>query len=763
MGLKKKFSFFLTLSLVVSMVFTFVPANAAPGDPGKIEAESYTAMNGIQTETCSEGGMDVAYVDAGDWMDYSVNVQNAGTYTAEFRVSSPYAGTQLQLQKGGTVLATVTVPSTDGWQSWQTVSASVNLTAGTQTLRVYAATNGWNLNWWSLTSASAPPSSGDLALNKSASESSHEAAFTAAGAFDGDSGTRWSSQFSDPQWIYVDLGSVQSVGRVKLNWEAAYGKAYKIQVSTNASDPGAWTDVYTTTNGDGGIDDISFTATNARYVRMYGTQRATAYGYSLWDFEVYGTGTPPSGQAATPTFSPGGGTYTSAQSVTIASATSGATIKYTTNGSTPTSSSATYTGAIQVSSATTIKAIAIKSGMTDSAVATASYTINTSQPGNWQLAWSDEFNGAAGSGVDTSKWVYETGGTGWGNGESEYYTNRTDNVYLEQDPANPNNRFLVIKALKENYENQSYTSGRIKTQGKYSFTYGKVEMRAKLPQGQGIWPAFWMLGDNIDSVGWPNSGEVDIMEFVGYSPTNVYGTIHGPEYNGAGGLGTSYTYPAGFSNDFHTYGIEWEPNVIRWYFDGQLFQTRTLDDLSGRQWVFDHNFFILLNLAVGGAWPGYPDATTVFPQKYTVDYVRVYQRAGGAYPPLAPRNIVTIQAANGQYVCADNYNNSLLTANRPSASTWEKFEVIDAGGGKIALMALMNDKYVSAGAGGNGQFTANKDTIGASETFQKITNSDGTVSLKSDANGKYVSASGTNPLTASATGIGANEKFHFSN
>ncbi len=374
---RKALFLLLILTMVMSTFVTVAPATAAPGDPGKIEAENYTAMNGIQTETCSEGSLDVAYIDAGDWMDYSVNVQNAGTYTAEFRVSSPYAGTQLQLQKGGTVLATVTVPSTDGWQSWQTVSASVNLTAGTQTLRVYAATNGWNLNWWSLTSASAPPSSGDLALNKSASESSHEAAFTAAGAFDGDSGTRWSSQFSDPQWIYVDLGSVQSVGRVKLNWEAAYGKAYKIQVSTNASDPGAWTDVYTTTNGDGGIDDISFTATNARYVRMYGTQRATAYGYSLWDFEVYGTGTPPSGQAATPTFSPGGGTYTSAQSVTIASATSGATIKYTTNGSTPTSSSATYTGAIQVSSTMTIKAIAIKSGMTDSAVAAASYTINS--------------------------------------------------------------------------------------------------------------------------------------------------------------------------------------------------------------------------------------------------------------------------------------------------------------------------------------------------------------------------------------------------
>ncbi|MCD1257275.1 family 16 glycosylhydrolase [Paenibacillus athensensis] len=756
---KKALTSLLLASMVSSLVGVVSPVLAA--DPGKIEAESYAAMSGIQTETCSEGGQDIAYIDAGDWMDYTVNVQTAGTYNVDFRVSSPYTGTQLQLKSGATTLATVNVPSTGGWQTWQTVTASVNLSAGSQTLRIYAPTNGWNLNWFSITSSSTQPSSSNLALNKTATESSHEGAYAAAGAVDGNSGTRWSSQFSDPQWIYVDLGSAQTVSRVKLNWEAAYAKAYQIQVSSNAT---SWTDVYSTTTGDGGIDDVSFTSTTARYVRVYGTQRATAYGYSLWDFEVYGTGTPPAGQVAAPTFSPGGGTYTSAQSVTLSSSTSGATIKYTTDGSTPTSASATYSGAINVASSQTIKAIAVKSGMTDSAVASASYTINTGgSGGSWNLVWSDEFNGTAGTGVDTSKWVYETGGGGFGNNELEYYTNRTDNVYLEQDPGNASNRYLVIKAQKENYGGQSYTSGRIKTQGKYSFTYGKVEMRAKLPQGQGIWPAFWMLGDDITTVGWPNSGEVDIMEFVGSTPNNVYGTIHGPGYNGAGGIGTSYTYGSGFSNDFHTYGIEWEPNVIRWYFDGQLYQTRTLDDLSGRTWVFDHNFFILLNLAVGGDWPGGPNASTVFPQKYTVDYVRVYQRAGGVYPTLPARSITTLQGPNGQYVSADNYNNLLLTANRGTASTWEKFEIKDAGSGKIALLALTNDKYVTTGSGGNAQMVASSFTIGASERFTRINNSDGTVSLQSEANGKYVTANGTNPLVASATSIGANEKFRFSN
>ncbi len=756
---KKRVSLLLALAMLASLFVAVSPLSAAPGDPGKIEAENYAAMNGVQTEVCSEGGLNVSYIDAGDWMDYLVNVPVAGTYKVDFRVSSPYSNTQLQLQKGGTSLATATIPNTGGWQNWQTVSTTANLAAGAQTLRVYAVTNGWNLNWLSITSDTAPVSS-NLALNKPATASSLEGAYAASNAVDGNSATRWSSLFADPQWISVDLGSVLTVSRVKLNWEAAYAKSYQIQVSTDGN---GWENAYTTTTGGGGVEDVTFTAKSARYVRVYGTQRGTAYGYSLWDFEVYGSGTPQQ-QVAAPTFTPAAGTYVTAQNVTITSATNGSTIKYTTDGSTPTAASATYTGPIAVAATTTLKAIATKAGMTDSAVSTAAYTINTgTQSGSWKLVWNDEFNGAAGTGVDLSKWTYEVGGGGFGNNELEYYTDRTNNVYMEQDPADANNRFLVIKAQQENFGNRNYTSGRIKTQGKYSFTYGKVEMRAKLPQGQGIWPAFWMLGDNIDTVSWPNSGEVDIMEFVGQTPTNVYGTLHGPDYSGGGGIGASRSYAPGFSNDFHTYGIEWEPNIVRWYFDGQLFQTRTIDDLSGKKWVFDHNFFLLLNLAVGGEWPGAPNASTVFPQKYTIDYVRVYQREGGVYPPLPARTITTLQAANGQYVCADNYNGSLLTASRQTASTWEKFDVVDAGSGKIALRALMNYKFASAGAGGNGQLIANQETFGPSETFTKVVNADGTVSLLCVANGKYVTANGATSLTASATTIGANEKFRFSN
>ena len=380
--------------------------------------------------------------------------------------------------------------------------------------------------------------------------------------------------------------------------------------------------------------------------------------------------------------------------------------------------------------------------------------------GDWKLVWNDEFNGAAGTGVDASKWVYETGGGGWGNGELQNYTNRTDNVYMEQDPLDSNNRYLTIKAIKESYGGSQYTSGRIKTNGKFDFAYGKVEMRAKLPSGKGIWPAFWMLGSDIGTNGWPKCGETDIMEFVGSTPTKIYGTIHGPEYNGAGGIGGWHDNQAGFTNDFHTYSVEWEPNVIRWYFDGRLFEQRTTDDLFGGTWVFNHNNFILLNLAVGGAWPGSPDASTSFPQKYMIDYVRVYQREGGVYPTPTSRSLIQLKnVGNGQFVCSDRYNGNLLYANRGAAGSWETFEQKDLGNGNIALISLMDYKYASATASNN-QLIASKESIGATETFQKVTNADGTISLKCAANGNYVTAPGTGVMSATATTIGNNEKFN---
>lgn len=250
----------------------------------------------------------------------------------------------------------------------------------------------------------------------------------------------------------------------------------------------------------------------------------------------------------------------------------------------------------------------------------------------WRLVWSDEFNGAKGSTIDPAKWDAQTGGSGWGNRELEYYTDSKKNAYLDGRGS------LVLKAIKETlppefncwYGPCQYTSARLFTKKKFTQAYGRFEARIKLPFGQGIWPAFWLLGDNIDTTGWPACGEIDIMENIGREPSTVHGTLHGPGYSGEFGVGAAHTLPHSvrFADAFHTFAIEWEPNVIRWYVDGKLYQTRTPADLpaGAKKWVYDHPFFIILNLAVGGAWPGNPDATTTFPQKMLVDYVRVYRR-----------------------------------------------------------------------------------------------------------------------------------------
>ena len=251
-------------------------------------------------------------------------------------------------------------------------------------------------------------------------------------------------------------------------------------------------------------------------------------------------------------------------------------------------------------------------------------------PPQWTLVWSDEFNGPNGSAVDASKWVTETGGNGWGNDELEYYTSRPQNAYQQ-------NGNLVIKVLQEKYTGsdgvtKNYTSARLKTLGKFSQTYGRFEARIKIPRGQGIWPAFWMLGNDVDKPGWPDCGEIDIMENIGKEPALVHGTIHGPGYSGANRIGAAYGVSGGpaIADNFHVFAVEWEPNAIRFYVDEHLYTTRTSADLpKGAKWVYDHPFFLLLNVAVGGGWPGSPDASSTFPQEMLVDYVRVYRRASG--------------------------------------------------------------------------------------------------------------------------------------
>jgi beta-glucanase (GH16 family) len=262
------------------------------------------------------------------------------------------------------------------------------------------------------------------------------------------------------------------------------------------------------------------------------------------------------------------------------------------------------------------------------------------------ISWQDEFNAPAGAPVDQGKWRFDIGGSGWGNNEQQYYTNSTSNA-VHDGQGN-----LVITARKENpanyqchYGRCEYTSARLLTSATFNQAYGRFEARIKIPRGQGIWPAFWMLGNDIGSVGWPNSGEIDIMENIGREPNTVYGTIHGPGYSGSGGISGSRTLGQPLADGFHTYRVDWEPNSIIWYLDGVEYHRVDPTRLGGNRWVFDHPFFMILNVAVGGYWPGYPDGSTQFPQQMLVDYVRVSgYSSGGGTPPSGTSRIKGAQS-----------------------------------------------------------------------------------------------------------------------
>lgn len=265
----------------------------------------------------------------------------------------------------------------------------------------------------------------------------------------------------------------------------------------------------------------------------------------------------------------------------------------------------------------------------------------------WQLLWSDEF---AGSTLDATKWAPEFGNGGWGNNEWQYYTNAAQNLAVE-------NGQLKITARHEGTGAMEYTSARIVTKGLFDFQYGKVEARMKLPMGQGFWPAFWMIGANIDDVSWPACGEIDIMEQVS-NEYSTHGTVHWNN-NGHVYSGNGYNVDP---TQYHVYGIIWEENLIRWYVDGIQFYQFTVQPSNNSDDGFRHPFFLILNLAVGGNWPGYPDASTVFPSNMMVDYVRVYQAASTVFVkesagadvsvyPVPSRDVVQITAPDALISC----------------------------------------------------------------------------------------------------------------
>jgi beta-glucanase (GH16 family) len=250
---------------------------------------------------------------------------------------------------------------------------------------------------------------------------------------------------------------------------------------------------------------------------------------------------------------------------------------------------------------------------------------------SWKLVWSDEFNAPAGTKPDARNWTHEIGdGTangipGWGNEELEYYTDDAQNA------ATNGNGQLAITARQSDGSLSCYygpcqiTSARLVSQHKAEFAYGRIEARIKVPSGAGLWPAFWSLGTNIADVGWPQTGEIDIMEVVGRLPNEVFGTIHGPGYSGGASFGRTHHFDVPVADDFHTFSIEWQPDRIDWFVDGLLYHSATPANVAPNQWVFNHPFFLIMNLAVGGNFGGPLDPNVQFPQSMLVDYVRVYQ------------------------------------------------------------------------------------------------------------------------------------------
>ncbi len=270
---------------------------------------------------------------------------------------------------------------------------------------------------------------------------------------------------------------------------------------------------------------------------------------------------------------------------------------------------------------------------TTTPAASSSSTTTVPVVDGYRLAWSAEFDGPSGSPPDPASWNHETGGEGWGNRELQYYTDRPENAVLDGQGN------LAITARAEPapgdvrcwYGPCEYTSARLTTEEKVELEYGKVEARIKIPTGQGIWSAFWMLGENIRVRPWPVSGEIDVMENVGHEPNTVHGSAHGPGYSGGEPLGGAVSLaPGKLSDDFHVFSVEWQPESITWRVDGRLYAQATPEDVpADGYWVFDHPFFLILNVAVGGNWPGSPDETTVFPQTMLVDWVRVWEPATG--------------------------------------------------------------------------------------------------------------------------------------
>lgn len=466
--------------------------DTTPGNTGGV----FRADNvDIEGTTDAGGGYNVGWIEAGEWLAYNnLTIPTTGSYTVKLRVASAGGGTaSVDLNAGAIILGDFVIPATGGWQSWQTVTKTVNLNAGTYNLGVFAKTGGWNFNWIEITANSTP------------------------------------------------------TGVVTAYQHCNYG-------GWAASLP---------------VGSYNLAALNARgFVNDDASSIRVSAGYEAVLFQ-----------------------------------------------------NDNFTGASAIVKGDNSCIGSTFAGFNDTVTSVIVRPVTTNN-----VTWSDEFDT-----INTNTWNFETGGGGFGNNEREYYTNG-QNAFIQYDGAAGSN-VLVIEARKDNPANYNcwygrceYTSSRMTTAGKKTFQYGRIEARMKLPQTQGIWPAFWMLGSDIGAVGWPQCGEIDIMEHVGFEPVITHGAIHGPGYSGnTPFIGANYLNES-VNNNYHVYAVEWNANGIKFFVDGNNFYSVTKAQAQTYgNWVYDHPMFLLLNVAVGGNWPGSPDGSSTFPQRMLVDYIRVYQ------------------------------------------------------------------------------------------------------------------------------------------
>lgn len=533
--------------------------------PAKLEAETYDEARDLspgnigtapgdgdvdlEATTDTGGGLNVGWIEPGEWLRYYVDVPETNSYRVRARVASNTSQGALHLESDGQALtASTAVANSGGWQNWQDLEWQVDLEAGPQALDVVFDGGEFNLNYLDIQVAG-----NAVTLPAKLEAEDYEEAYDATA---GNQGGEYREGNVDIG-LSFDNDNVYSVG-----W----------------TDPGEWLSytVYSSESKNYALNLRMATALDGRNVLI------RLDGQDVMNVAVPNTGGWSNWTTVRETLALPAGSHT----LQVVFSNGGLNANYFELG-----------------------------------------TPSEPPTGDWRLVWQDEFDGGQ---IDASKWSFEVNGNGGGNNELQYYTDRRENAHLE-------NGKLVITARKETFTGtdgtRQYTSARLRTINKGDWLYGKFEIRAKLPRGQGMWPAIWMLPTDWVYGGWAASGEIDIMEAVNLGAgggNRIYGTLHyGGPWPQNVHSGNNVTPSADVSQTFHTYTVEWEEGEIRWYIDGEHYATQTewWSSAAAYPAPFDRRFHMILNVAVGGNWPGSPNGSTQFPQTMEVDYVRVYERA----------------------------------------------------------------------------------------------------------------------------------------